>query len=69
MKKQQPEPEAGTMEEYIFKLIKACDDRLNDKDNPVSFSSFLYHTGAKNVLYRLLTGYNNPQSNPAPKKK
>lgn len=57
------EPEAGTMEQYIYKLIAKCDARLNDKDNPVSYETFLYHTGAKNALYMLLTGHNNPLSN------
>jgi hypothetical protein len=58
------EPEAGSIEAYIYRLIDKCDARLNDKDNPPTFQSFQYYTGAKNHLYMLLTGYANPLANP-----
>lgn len=58
------EPEAGNMEEYVFRLIERCDERLNDKDNPISHEGFLYYTGARNFLFMLLTGHSNSLSNP-----
>jgi hypothetical protein len=66
IKKKQPEPEAGSMEDYIFRLIDNCETRLNDKDNLLSFASFQYYTGARNFLFMLLTGNSNPLANPKP---
>jgi hypothetical protein len=62
----EPEPEAGSIEDYIHRLIGTCDARLNDKDNPVTVAGFQYYTGAKNFLYMLLTGSGNPLANPKP---
>lgn len=55
---------SGTMEAYILKLIKELDQKIaqTKNDGPL----FHYFTGQKNILYLVLTGHNNPQSNPAP---
>jgi len=64
MKKQQPEPEAGSMESYIHRLIQICEEKLNDKRNPPTFATLQYYTGARNFLYMILTGHNNALANP-----
>jgi hypothetical protein len=65
--KSQIEAEAGSMEMYVHRLILTCDEKLNDPDNPPTFETFLYYTGAKNFLYMILTGHNNASANPKPK--
>jgi hypothetical protein len=64
MKKQQPEPEAGSIELYIHRLIQTCEEKLNDKSNPPTLATFQYYTGARNFLYMVLTGHSNVQTNP-----
>lgn len=61
-----PELEAGTMEDYIHRLIKTCEQRINDKDNPITPTGFQYYSGARNFLFMLLTGNSNPLANPKP---
>lgn len=56
------EKEFDTMENYILKLISNCQLKLNDPD--LSKESFQYYAGARDHLYMVLTGHNNPQSNP-----
>lgn len=59
--------QADTMESYIMKLISECQLRLNDSD--ISKDSFQYYSGARDFLYMVLTGHDNPQSNPKSKQK
>lgn len=53
---------SGSMEGYIMILIERCQNKLNDPN--ISKESFQYYSGAKDHLYMVLTGHNNPQSNP-----
>lgn len=53
--------EHGTMEDYITKLIKEAEKKDFDDLNAIAF----YANQTKiSVLYMVLTGWNNPQSNP-----
>jgi hypothetical protein len=53
--------QADTMENYILKSIKIVEKKLETTDT-LSQKSYLH--GQKNILYMILTGYNNPLANP-----
>jgi len=59
--------EADTIESYILKLISECQLKLNDPN--LQRDSLQYYAGARDYLYMVLTGHENPQSNPKTKQK
>lgn len=55
--------EHGTMEDFILKLLKIKGKELSEMKDT---ESHIYHRKAAqiDILYIVLTGWNNPQSNP-----
>ena len=54
--------EHDTIESYIIRKINAAKE-LSDNEKPGS-PAFFYYQGQINSLYMMLTGWNNPISNP-----
>ena len=54
----------GTMEDYIMKLIKEREARLRDTTNGETEIVIARLMAERNVLYMVLTGWNNPSANP-----
>lgn len=70
LSKKQDTAKAGTMEDYIFKILGSAEKELSEfkmeEYNTVYPKKERFHflQGRIDALYMLLTGYNNPLANP-----
>lgn len=66
MKKEVEDKQPGTMEQYIFRLLKSKESELSaiPVSEPTLREKFHRVGGQVDILYMILTGHNNPLSNP-----